>query len=174
MEPRISLITLGVADLGRSRAFYEKLGFRGSSASQGDIVFFQAGSMALALYPRDALAEDAQVASEGAGFRGISLAHNVRDKAEVAAILAEAEAAGGRILKPAQDVFWPDGVAFGFRIMRGSQLCGTDATHAAGRCWAASVCVWRRACRLCCGETGSRRTCWERGSGRTSCYSSDF
>ncbi|OQW58540.1 MAG: glyoxalase [Proteobacteria bacterium HN_bin10] len=106
MEPRISIVTLGVANLARSRAFYEAMGFRASSASQGDIVFFQAGAMVLALYPREALAEDAAVAAEGDGFRGLSLAHNVRAREEVAAILAQAAAAGGRIVKPAQDVFW--------------------------------------------------------------------
>ncbi len=106
MEPRVSLVTLGVADLARSRAFYEALGFSASTVSQGDIVFFQAGGLALALYPRAALAEDATVDDHGFGFRGVSLAHNVRAKAEVATVLAEAEAAGGRIVKPAQDVFW--------------------------------------------------------------------
>jgi catechol 2,3-dioxygenase-like lactoylglutathione lyase family enzyme len=106
MEPRVSMVTLGVADLALSRAFYERMGFRASSASQGDIVFFQAGALALALYPRAALAEDAQVGEAGAGFRGIALAHNVREKHEVAAVLAQAEAAGGRIVKAAQDVSW--------------------------------------------------------------------
>ncbi len=106
MEPRVSLITLGVDDLTRSRAFYEALGLRASSASQGDIVFFQTGGLALSLYPRAALAEDATIAAEGSGFRGITLAHNVRLKEKVGAVLAEAEAAGGRIVKPAQDVFW--------------------------------------------------------------------
>jgi uncharacterized protein len=106
MQPRLSIVTLGVADLARARAFYEELGFRASSASQGDIVFFQAGAMVLALYPREALAEDALQAPEGSGFRAVTLAHNVRNKEEVAAVLAEAEAAGGRIVKPAQDVFW--------------------------------------------------------------------
>ena len=106
MEPRVSIITLGVADLGRARAFYEQLGFRASSVSQGDIVFFHAGAQALALYPRAALAEDAGIAPAGSGFSGVTLAHNVRTKDDVAAVLAEAEAAGGRIVKPAQDVFW--------------------------------------------------------------------
>ncbi|MEQ1708993.1 MAG: VOC family protein [Terricaulis sp.] len=106
MEPRVSLITLGVADLARARAFYEALGLRASSASQGDIVLFQIGGLALSLYPRAALAEDATIAAEGSGFRGITLAHNVRLKEHVGAVLAEAEAAGGRIVKPAQDVFW--------------------------------------------------------------------
>lgn len=106
MKPHVSIVTLGVSDLARSRAFYEKLGFCASSASQGDIVFFQAGVLALALYPRTALAEDAMVPAEGGGFRGLTLAHNVRDKAEVAAVLEEAAGAGGTIAKPAQDVFW--------------------------------------------------------------------
>lgn len=106
MEPRVSLITLGVADLARSRAFYEALGFRASSASQGDIVFFQAGAQALAIFPRAALAEDVGVDHAGDGFRGVTLAHNVRAKGDVAAVLEEARAAGAQIVKPAQDVFW--------------------------------------------------------------------
>ena len=106
MEPRVSLITLGVEDLARSRAFYERMGFRSSSASQGDIVLFQLGSLALSLYPRIALAEDACVAAGEKGFSGVTLAHNVRAKEDVALILAEAEAAGACILKAAQDVFW--------------------------------------------------------------------
>ncbi len=106
MEPRVSIITLGVANLARSRAFYEALGFHASSASQGDIVFFQAGGLGIALYPRAALAEDANVAEAGSGFRGLTIAHNVRAKEEVGAVLAEAQAAGGRMVKPAQDVFW--------------------------------------------------------------------
>jgi uncharacterized protein len=106
MQPRISIVTLGVADLALSRAFYEKLGFSASPASQGDIVFFAAGQIVLALYPHDELAKDAHVSAGGAGFRGVTLAHNVAAKDEVAAILADAEAAGGRVMKPAQDVFW--------------------------------------------------------------------
>lgn len=99
-------MTLGVDDLARARGFYERLGFRASSVSQGDIVFFQAGGLGLALYPRVALAEDAAVPPVGDGFRGLTLAHNVREREDVAAVLAEAERAGGRIVKPAQDVFW--------------------------------------------------------------------
>jgi uncharacterized protein len=106
MEPRISIVTLGVRDLARARAFYEALGFVASSSSNDNIVFFQAGAMALALFGWEALAEDAQLPADGAGFRGLTLAHNVREKAQVAQVLAAAEAAGGRILKPAQDVFW--------------------------------------------------------------------
>jgi len=107
IEPRLSIVTLGVADLVRARRFYEEgLGWKASSASQGDVVFFQLGGMALALYPREALAEDACVDAKGSGFSGITLAYNVRAKAEVSAFLAVAEAAGGKILKPARDVFW--------------------------------------------------------------------
>ncbi|MCR6646489.1 MAG: VOC family protein [Terricaulis sp.] len=104
MEPRISLITLGVADLGRAQAFYEALGWRRSPASvAGEVAFYQAGAMALGLWARAKLAADAGVAPEGAGFAGIALAHNVRTRDEVDRLLAEAAAAGAVITKPAQD-----------------------------------------------------------------------
>src|SRR5271156_380788 len=106
MEQRISIVTLGVANLERSRTFYERLGWRRSMASAEGIVFFQAGGMALALYPRPELAEDANVAGEGHGFAGITLAYNSRSRDEVNIVLAEAKAAGATILKPAQDAFW--------------------------------------------------------------------
>ncbi|WP_448190178.1 VOC family protein [Azospirillum sp. sgz301742] len=106
MEPRLSLVTLGVADMARSRAFYERLGFTASPMSQEAVTFLSAGGVVLSLYGRDALAEDAHLSPAGSGFGGITLAHNVRAREDVAAVLAEAEAAGGRILKPAQDVFW--------------------------------------------------------------------
>lgn len=106
MEPRVSLITLGVADLGRSRAFYEKLGFRASSIGGGEVVFFQAGALALCLFPRESLACDAKVPADGTGFRAIALAHNVREKADVEAVIAEAEAAGALVVKPAEDAPW--------------------------------------------------------------------
>jgi catechol 2,3-dioxygenase-like lactoylglutathione lyase family enzyme len=105
-EPRVSLITLGVDDLARARAFYETgLGWSASSASQDDVVFFQAGALAVALFARPALAEDAGVPDQR-GFSGITLAHNVREPADVDRLLAIAEAAGGRITKPAQRAFW--------------------------------------------------------------------
>ena len=106
MEPRISLVTLGVADIGRSRRFYEALGWKASSASVESTVFFQLGGMALSLFGREALAEDASLPSEGSGFGGITLAQNVRSEEAVDQLLAEAERAGARILKPAQRVFW--------------------------------------------------------------------
>lgn len=106
MEQRISIVTLGVADLERSRAFYQRLGWSPSAASGEGIVFFQTGCAALALYPRSELARDVNLAPEGQGFAGITLAYNPRTRAEVDAVLAEAEAAGARILKPAQEAFW--------------------------------------------------------------------
>lgn len=107
MEPRISLITLGVDDLPRARAFYERLGFRPSSAGNDAVAFYQAGSLGLGLYGRAALAEDAHLSATPAGtFGGITLAYNARSRDEVDAVLAAAVAAGARLLKPAQDVFW--------------------------------------------------------------------
>ncbi len=106
IEPRLNIVTLGVADVAKARRFYETgLGWKASSASQGDIVFFQLGAMVLALYPREALAEDAGAGPAGSGFAGITLAYNVRSKPEVAVFLNVAKAAGGKIVKPAQDVF---------------------------------------------------------------------
>ena len=106
MEQRVSLITLGVADLQRSREFYERLGWRRSMANAEGVVFFQTGGMALALYPRHELAKDANVSAHGDGFSGISLAYTARTRAEVDAVLHEAEAAGAKLVKPAQEAFW--------------------------------------------------------------------
>ena len=106
MEPRLSFITLGVADVARARAFYAKLGFKASSASNESVTFFDAGGVVLALFARDALATDAGVPNDGHGFPGIAMAHNVRTEAEVAGVLAEAEAAGATVLKPSQKAFW--------------------------------------------------------------------
>jgi len=106
MEQRVSLITLGVAHLKRSREFYERLGWRRSMAKAEGVVFFQAGGMALALYPRDELAKDAEIAPDGHGFCGISLAYNARSREEVDLVLAEVQAAGAKLLKPAQEAFW--------------------------------------------------------------------
>jgi len=106
MEPRVSLITLGVGDLARSRKFYQKLGFRASSVGGAEVVFLQAGPVGLCLFPRESLACDADVPAEGAGFRGIAIAHNVREKGEVDAVIAEAIGAGGEVVKPAHDAAW--------------------------------------------------------------------
>jgi len=106
MEQRVSLITLGVTHLDRSREFYECLGWRRSIAKAEGVVFFQTGGMALSLYPRSELAKDANVPSEGSGFCGFSLAYNTRTREEVDAVLEKAVAAGARILKPAEQAFW--------------------------------------------------------------------
>ena len=121
LEQRVSIVTLGVADLQRSSAFYERLAWKRSKAGNDSIVLFQAGGMVLALYPRTDLANDARLPAEGSGFAGMSLALNARDRAEVDQVLSEAVAAGARLLKPAEEAFWggysgyfadPDGFAW--------------------------------------------------------------
>lgn len=106
MLARLSLITLGVADLARARTFYERLGFPVRPESCDKVVFFELNGLWLSLFPRTALAEDIGCDATGSGFCGITLAHNVRTREEVAAVLQEALAAGGTVTKPAQDVFW--------------------------------------------------------------------
>ena len=107
MEPRLSLVTLGVADLARAIAFYrDGLGLPLRPESAGDVAFFGLAGVWLALYPRNALAEDASSAPEGSGFRGFTLAHNVRSEAEVDTLLAQACAAGATLVKAAQKTFW--------------------------------------------------------------------
>jgi catechol 2,3-dioxygenase-like lactoylglutathione lyase family enzyme len=105
MEQRISLITLGVGDVARSRAFYERLGWRGQEVEK--TVFFQAGGLALVLWGRDKLAADAGVDDPGAGgFGGMTLAQNVRSRAEVDELLAAAAAAGAEVTRPARETFY--------------------------------------------------------------------
>ncbi len=105
--PRLTVVTLGVSDLARSRAFYcAGLGFEASSISNEHIVFMAAGGVVLALYPRKLLADDAHVPSKGSGFGGLALARNLKSKAAVDAALVVAKKAGAAILKPAQEVFW--------------------------------------------------------------------
>jgi len=106
MEQRLSLVTLGVSDMARARGFYERLGWRASSASNDAVTFFQAGGGGFGLYGRDALAEDATVSPDGSGFSGVALAHNTASREAVDAVIAEAEAAGGTVVKSAEDVFW--------------------------------------------------------------------
>lgn len=104
--PRINLVTLGVADIARARAFYERLGFVASSDSNPNVTFFDAGGVVLALFGREALASDAHVVNEPRGFSGVTVAWNVASDAEVEAALAKAIAAGATLLKPGQKVFW--------------------------------------------------------------------
>jgi predicted lactoylglutathione lyase len=106
MQPRLTLVTLGVEDMPRARRFYEALGFQASSASQETVTFFAAGGVVLGLYGRQSLADDAHVMNSKSGFSGITLAHNVGSEAEVDTVLAEAINAGAQLLKPGQKVFW--------------------------------------------------------------------
>jgi catechol 2,3-dioxygenase-like lactoylglutathione lyase family enzyme len=107
MEPRLTLVTLGVSDLERAVEFYhEGLGLPLAEEDTEDIAFFDLGGTRLALYPWDELAEDATVSPEGAGFRGVTLAHNVASKEAVDATLKEAVEVGATLVKPAEDVFW--------------------------------------------------------------------
>jgi catechol 2,3-dioxygenase-like lactoylglutathione lyase family enzyme len=105
MEQRVNLITLGAADVARSRAFYETLGWTTGAEPGDDVVFFQAGGMIVALWDRTRLAEDSVVPDAG-GWGGITLAHNVRSAAEVDAVLAEAAAAGATVARTGAETFW--------------------------------------------------------------------
>ena len=106
MESRITLITLGVEDIARAKAFYKALGWKASSASQPSVVFMQGNGFALALFGRQALAEDAGVENAPRGFAGISLAWNGASKAEVDRAFFKALAAGATAVKTPHDVFW--------------------------------------------------------------------
>jgi catechol 2,3-dioxygenase-like lactoylglutathione lyase family enzyme len=105
VEQRVSLVTLGVADLGRARVFYERLGWITGAEPDDDVVFFQAGGMIVALWGREQLAEDS-VVSDGGGWGGIALAYNTRSPEEVDAVLAEAQAAGATIARAGAETFW--------------------------------------------------------------------
>lgn len=105
MNPRISMITLGVADLQTSVMFYEKLGFPRMD-SPPSVAFFTLNGTWLGLYGREALAEDANVPADGSGFGGFTLSHNLKSEAEVDTVMAEAKAAGANIVKPAQKADW--------------------------------------------------------------------
>jgi catechol 2,3-dioxygenase-like lactoylglutathione lyase family enzyme len=108
MDQRLSLITLGVADVARAQAFYESMGWKMDGGVDDDtdhVAFFQAGGIIVALWDRGKLARDSVVEDEG-GWGGITLAYNVGDPQEVDAVLAQAEAAGARIGRPAEKTFW--------------------------------------------------------------------
>jgi uncharacterized protein len=107
MEPRISIITLGVSDLKRSVVFYrDGLGLPTNYKDGEGIAFFQLRGTWLALYPNDALAEDACLPPERTRFGGITLSYNVGSKQEVNEAIAQALAVGASLLKPASDMFW--------------------------------------------------------------------
>jgi catechol 2,3-dioxygenase-like lactoylglutathione lyase family enzyme len=105
VEQRVSLVTLGVRDLGRARSFYEALGWETGAQPGDDVVFFQAGCMVLALWGRAELAADSG-AEDAGGWGGVTLAHNVRSPEEVDGVMHEAEAAGATITRPAGPTFW--------------------------------------------------------------------
>lgn len=107
MESRITYVTLGVSDLKRSEKFYTDLGFQRSSKSSEDIVFFMTSGPILALFPRGVLAMDAQVSDNGSGFRGFTLAYNVRSEKEVDQVFSELARKGVKIVK------WPEHVVWG-------------------------------------------------------------
>ena len=104
MEQRISIVTLGVGDLGRARAFYEALGWRGQEVEE--TVFFQAGAMALVLWGRERLAGDSGVPDDGRGFDGVVLAQNVRSADEVDAVVAAAAQAGATVTRRPGPTFY--------------------------------------------------------------------
>src|SRR5262249_50919181 len=104
----LSLVTLGVANLKRSIAFYETLGFRRKALSVDGVGFFQAGACAIAVFPSDELANDANIASEGMAenFRGVALAWNCRSERDVDVVITRAGEAGARIRKPPRGGSW--------------------------------------------------------------------
>jgi predicted lactoylglutathione lyase len=105
MEQRLSLVTLGVGDLARARAFYEALGWTTGAGADDDVVFFQAGGMIVALWSRASLAEDSGVEDSG-GWGGVTPAYNARSPAEVDAVIEEARRAGARIAREPAATFW--------------------------------------------------------------------
>jgi uncharacterized protein len=105
MEQRVSLVTLGVRDLARTRRFYEALGWRTRADPGDDVAFFQAGGMVVALWDRAALAEDSGVEDAG-GWGGVTLAHNVRSPEEVDGVVEEARAAGADVVRGPDETFW--------------------------------------------------------------------
>lgn len=106
MDQRISAITLGVDDVNRSRAFYEKLGWAATKASNENVAFFPMNGFALCLFPTKELAKDAGVDRPGSGFDNITISFNVSTEAQVKRVLQKAKKAGGTILRDAGPVFW--------------------------------------------------------------------
>jgi catechol 2,3-dioxygenase-like lactoylglutathione lyase family enzyme len=105
VEQRLSLVTLGVGDLARSRSFYEALGWRTGAAPEDEVVFFQAGCLIVALWSREQLAKDSTVV-DGGGWGGVTLAYNVATPEEVDAVIDEARAAGATIGREPAATFW--------------------------------------------------------------------
>lgn len=107
MEQRATIIGLGVSDLEASTNFYiEKFGWKPMDSSNESISFFQLNGMLLSIYPREKLAEDAQVSPDGHGFKGFTLAYNTRTKEEVDELFKDLSQKGVKIIKPPEEVFW--------------------------------------------------------------------
>lgn len=107
MKPKISIITLGVADLAAAKNFYEHgMGLVPRPESQEEITFYDMNGAWLSLYPKDKLAEDVTVAAEGSGFSGVTIAHNEPNKEGVDAVIEMARKAGATIVKEPTEVFW--------------------------------------------------------------------
>ena len=107
MRQKLNLITLGVRDIKKAANFYAKgLGWKRSSLSQDDLIVFPLGGIALALYPRKLLAEDATVKDTPTGFSGITISYNARDEKEVDKVMKEVEELGATIVKPARKASW--------------------------------------------------------------------
>lgn len=107
MEQRLTIITLGVKNLTESRRFYEEVvGWKPEKNSSGEIVFFKLNGIMLSLFPREELANDANIPSAGAGFKGFSLAQNLRSELEVDELFNQLGAKGVMIIKPPQKAFW--------------------------------------------------------------------
>ena len=102
---RVSLVTLGVSDLARARAFYEALGWRTGAGPDDDVVFFDTGGLIVSLWSRESLAEDSGV-EDGGGWGGVTFAYNVRSPAEVDAVIVDARDAGARIAREPGETFW--------------------------------------------------------------------
>ena len=136
MEQRITLITLGVADVEASRAFYERLGWR-AVLNVEETVFFQAGDLVVTLWGRDKLAADSGV-TDGGGWGGVTLAHNVSSPAHVDSVIEEARSAGARIAREPSETFYggyagvfvdPDGHAWEVAHNPGFELTAEGAVR---------------------------------------------
>jgi uncharacterized protein len=137
MEQRVSLITLGITDLARSRAFYEGLGWTTAAEPDDEVVCFQAGGMIVALWDRARLAEDLAV-KDGGGWGGVTLAFNARSREEVDVVIEEARRAGGTIGREPGETFWggysgifidPDGHPWEVAHNPGWTIAGDGSVH---------------------------------------------
>ena len=136
MEQRLSIVTLGVADVAASRKFYEQLGWKASFVGDEQIAFFQAGSIVFSLYSLEEMSKEIGLSGGSSGCSNVALAYNVRRKEDVDTVLAEAEQAGTRLLKPAEEKFWggyagyfadPEGYAWEVAWNPGFELTEDDS-----------------------------------------------